>query len=655
MAKTIKIKRIELSNFRGRNIAVTPNDVETRISGLNELGKSSIVEAFYWLLSGYTNATSVKNFNLFDNTKPLTHETPATSVKADIDIDGCVTTLERIAKPCFVRKRGTNTYEKSNSDTYTYLIDSIDNSVSDFQAWIERNIGVPMDMLVYCLDGSFFATTSMEDKGKARKCLERIVGEVGFSELKGDYSAIEERVAKGLTIEQVSAQQKEMRKRFEDSMRLIDVKIKSKEDELAGLMQTPFDEIEGRIAEKKASIDEIDNTLLGKAEDIKPILGERDRIFDLINKKTLELNEKRRSYNADFISLKNDMLIQISCLNKENDGIRERNEERMRKLSNLKMETESYRNRVILLEKERQSLIEERDKVKSEVFNAERCPYCGQEMPIDMIEAKRRDFNDEKQRRLEIIIGKGKAVRKEIDRYTALVKENEIEIDKGVKMEESIDLEELKSRLSEIEASYVPFENTMEYADIISSIDALKGTLPEIPSNDTEALTGAKKAIMSEIDGLNRMLGRKDDCEKIRVEIRELMDDRRECANRLAECEGILSMIAEYTEEKARCVSDKVNGRFEVAMIEMFRTQKDGSIAPDCVVRNKDGVMYATANSAQRIRINIDIQRMFCEHYGIVMPIFVDECSMFSPSLEPKFETQNIKLFASDDKVLRVE
>ena len=92
MAKTIKIKRIELSNVRGRNIAVTPNDVETRISGLNELGKSSIVEAFYWLLSGYTNATSIKNFNLFDNTKPLTHETPATSVKADIDIDGCVTT-----------------------------------------------------------------------------------------------------------------------------------------------------------------------------------------------------------------------------------------------------------------------------------------------------------------------------------------------------------------------------------------------------------------------------------------------------------------------------------------------------------------------------------------------------------------------------------
>ena len=162
--RIVEIKRIELVNFRGLNLVVTPKNIETRFYGLNGVGKSSIAEACSWLFSGYTNANSVKNFNIYDNTKPLTHETPATKVIADVEINGIVTTLERSAKPSFVRKRGTNTYEKSASDTYTYAIDNIDTIVSDFHSWIETQTGVPTDMLVYCIDGSYFSVLSITDK-----------------------------------------------------------------------------------------------------------------------------------------------------------------------------------------------------------------------------------------------------------------------------------------------------------------------------------------------------------------------------------------------------------------------------------------------------------------------------------------------------------
>lgn len=653
--KVVKIKRIELVNFRGLNLVVTPTNIETKFFGLNGVGKSSIAEACSWLFSGYTNANSVKNFNIYDNTKPLTHETPATKVIIDVEINGIVTTLERSAKPSFVRKRGTNTYEKSSSDTYTYAIDNIDTSVSDFRSWIETQTGVPTDMLVYCIDGSYFSVLSITDKNKARKVLENIVGEVKFSDLKGDYTELELAMSKGFTLEQVTSQQKELRKKYEESMSIIDLKIKSKEEDLATLRQTPFSTIENEIAEKKSSIEDIDKAILGKAESIKPILGERDRIFDLINSKTLKLNEGRNTYLNKFSALKNDILRQINNVRADNDSIKQRNEEKARQYDTLGRDIESMKRMLEALSKEREMLVADKDKLKAQVFTDDKCVYCGQELPADMIEEKRKQFNDSKTKQLEVIIAKGKNVKERIENLQKDIQVKSEEHSKGFKVEPYISLDELQLKLDEVAKSYVPYEETDEYKVIFNEIETLKNSLPEMPDNDTDALTNVKKTLIEDLEKLNRQLGRKDDCLKIEREIEELLADKRSCANKQSEVEGMLQMIQDYTEEKANYVSNKINDKLKVAKIEMFRTQKDGTLAPDCVVINKKGVMYATANGAQKILLNIDLQQMFCEHFGVVMPIFVDECSMFSPSLEPKFETQNFKFYASDDKVLRIE
>lgn len=655
MSKKIELQKIELVNFRGRNIVLIPKGVETKVFGLNELGKSSIVEAWNWVLSGYTNAASVKNFNLFDNTKPLTHETPATKVIADIDVDGVITTLERTSKPNFVRKRGTNIYEKSSSDNYTFAVDNIDTSVSDYQSRVEYNTGVPFDMLTFCLDGSFFSVLSMNDKNKARKVLENIVGEVKFSDLKGDYTELELAMAKGFTLEQITSQQKELRKKYEESMEMIDLKIKSKEEDVARLQQTPFSAIELEIKEKKSSIEGIDNVILGKAESIKPILGERDRIFDLINSKTLKLNEGRNTYLNNFSALKNDILRQMSNVRADNDNIRTRNEEKARQYDALGRDIENMKRMLEALSKEREMLVKDKDSLKEQVFTDGTCVYCGQELPSDMIEEKRKQFNDSKAKQLEVIIAKGKSVKERIDNLQNDIQEKSDEYSKGFKVEPYISFDELNAKLDEVAKSYIPYEDTDEYKIMFKEIETLKNSMPDMPENDTEALTKAKMSLIEEIEQLNRQLGRKDDCLKLQEEISELLSDKRECANKQSECEGMLQMIQDYTEEKANYVSDKINDKLEVAKIEMFRTQKDGTLAPDCVVRNKEGVMYATANGAQKMRINIDLQRMFCKHFDVVMPIFIDECSSFSPSLEPKFETQNFKFYATDDKVLRIE
>ena len=86
----------------------------------------------------------------------------------------------------------------------------------------------------------------------------------------------------------------------------------------------------------------------------------------------------------------------------------------------------------------------------------------------------------------------------------------------------------------------------------------------------------------------------------------------------------------------------------------MWEKQKNGELAPSCSVLDKKGVKYLTTNGAERIKICLSLQQMFCEHANVVLPIWVDEASVFSIENRPTFQTQTIYMFASSDKTLKI-
>lgn len=85
--KDIKLKKIVLSNWKGQSKEVEFFN-KTLIEGKNGSGKTSIANAWYWLLTTYTDANSNPNNELFDNTKELSKDTPKAVVTAHIEIDG---------------------------------------------------------------------------------------------------------------------------------------------------------------------------------------------------------------------------------------------------------------------------------------------------------------------------------------------------------------------------------------------------------------------------------------------------------------------------------------------------------------------------------------------------------------------------------------
>ena len=652
--KKVVLKRIQLTNWKSLNLDVEFSESKTKISGANGIGKSSLQNAWNWLLSGYTNAYSPKNHELFDNKVEITHETPIASVKAWVSINEIEYTIEKTAQAKFTRRRGTNEYIKDSSDTYKMLIDEIETTATDFNSWIEQNI-CPTDMLVHCLDGNFFAVIADDDKKKARKVLETIVGEIKPEDFTGDYDVLANDFAKGYTIEQIEERTKNQIKPIKDRMIKIPALVEDKEKLLSEYQKIDYVAIEKRIAETRADIQQIDNQILGNGEAVKPILGQRDAIFDLINSKTLKLNECRNIYLNRYNAIRNEIKGKINDIDRLNQDIQTRYikkqheyEYNCRNLDELKR---GIKNSETFIE----DLRKQRDEIKSRVFVAETCSYCGQELPAEKQDELKAKFNERKQSELEYVIAQGKRLAAKIEDDKNRIAELEEIVAKGVELEELQSTEILQQQLKAHEETFVQFEETKEYKELNKEIDELKASLPTIPQNDNEELTNAKNALLNRLESLNQELGGKYKAEQIKSELSSLQSELSELGITIAQLEGVLAKCQDYREEKANIISMRVNDKLDDCKIQMWERQKNGEMIPSCIITDNSGVKYSTLNNSNRIKTCVSIQQLFCRHFGIKMPVWVDEASIFSAFNQPNPDSQSIYLYATDIKQLSVD
>ena len=180
--------------------------------------------------------------------------------------------------------------------------------------------------------------------------------------------------------------------------------------------------------------------------------------------------------------------------------------------------------------------------------------------------------------------------------------------------------------------------------------------IKEIPSNDNEALTSQKKALINELSELSKKLGLKDEIGKEEKDIEGLREELRSVSNAIAELEGMIFKCTEWIQERNEIVSHRINDKLSKSKIEMWSKQKNGDLVPDLVLCNHKGVKFNSTNFANRIEIQLDLQLMFQRLFEVTLPIFIDESAVFSPSNLPVFDDrQTIYLLASDENYLKVE
>ena len=653
--KQVILKSLSLSEWKAKNIFVQFNEHSTKISGENQVGKSSLIHAFTWLLTSRTEPHANANSEIFDNRVPLSPDTPTASVTAIVNIDGYDYEIKRTAKAKFTRPRNSAEWVKSSSDEYHTYIDNIEYSAGDFNSWVSQNI-CNTEHIIYALDGSFFTFLCEDNRDKARKVLESIVGKLSITDFKGDYSAIIDKLMR-YPVENIEEQTKTEIKPLNRRLEEIPALIADKERTLAEYEGVDYDALLAEIESKKKEVVRIDDEILGNSSAYAPIIAERNRLLQVISDVQEKMRLEKNAYDAAHSGIVAGINADIASIRKENGSIIAENASAQRhfdilksRLVNAETQRDFYTGKI-------EGLRERRNAIMAKTFDGSTtCAYCGQELPDAMIEDAVAKFNEAKVRELESIATEGRKCKELLESYTQEVADLQAEIDKGVVVRELHDTSVLENSLNQTIASHKAFEETERYEAFMADIEAVRASIPEIPQSNSVELTHKKHDIMDELDTLNRGYGLKFKVDEIRQGIANLQKERREVACEIARLEGIIAKCKEYVEERADIISHRVNDKLEGCKIAMYSTQKDGNIKPDCVITDLDGVKYSTLSNSARLRANLQMSRLFRAHHDIELPYFIDEASVYDSSHRPAFENaQSIYLFASDSKTLKVE
>lgn len=648
--KELKIKELIASNFRAQNFHDVYDGDSIFISGRNATGKSTRFACWQWLLTGWTDANSPANANLFDDKTVVSPETPIASVTAIVSINGEDYEICRTAKAKFVRERGTDTYKKASSDEYSYSIDNIERSASDFKEWLNENIA-PDDMLRYVLDGRVFINLCFADKKKARMLIERVVGTVSREEMKGDYTEIEEDL-KRYTLDEIEERCKNMSGGINQRLNEIPSLIKSREAEISEIEQTDFEGNEKEIAKLEQERTDLDKRMTNLSERIRPQMdvkykAERDKQMrqDVYDKAYLE-------WTRSFEARKQQLNSEINAIRQQNEKSQQAYDKALRDIESAKTQKQFKTRELEVATNKRLSLLKERDDEKARVFDTSTaiCPYCGHQLDGDKLQEEVNKFEVKRRQAIDEIVAKGKATAETIKRLEEEIKNLGAAINTPlpeVINQSTEDLEKQFLGLSATNISKEAFNATEQGKALLADIEAV--VIPEVVMPDNSEIVAAKKEVNDKLTPLYERRGLKSRLQSLKKGIEVLRTEQKEKGSELAKYERQRQLVKNYKQEQMEILGHKVNDELKFSRIECWSQQKDGTMIADLIIKDAQGVAFAVTNNASRIITTCDIQRFFCEKLNINAPVWIDESSVLDSENLPSYEgCQTFYMFRAD-------
>lgn len=643
--KKVELKKLEIQNFRSKTITLEFGKT-TNIRGRNRSGKSTIKNAVYWLLTG-TDDENRTNYNLFDNTVVYTHETSVpTVVKATIVIDDLEYELTRTAKMGWQRPRGQEEYERKANDDYSFEIDGIKRSATEFRNWIEENI-MPTEMLKCALNTQHFLYV-VPDWKTQRKFLAQIAGEIKDEDLKGDYT--------DLFVQFKKYSPDELRERLKNIIAplkraLGSDSVKGEKIVMLETLQSNLiniDDIESaekQLAQKQQELDELRASLKGQHKPVEEAINARSAKQIEISK----LQEKRfKASIAHEQELSKKCAViqqQIDDIVARNSAITEQNERDRKAFMRKQKQLAEEEQNADRLKKRLDFLREENIDIKSRVFDA-KCSFCGSEITDpDQLSALRAKFDERQSKDREYNKSEGIQVKMRLETAESDIKALRADIEKGFTPTELLSEGDLGIKLQECRASYPPFEQTDECKAIDAEIASV--VIPEIPKVDTSEIDTKIAEVEQQMDALRTTCSKRTLYNAQIKKIAEVKNDIKNTACERAQYEKIQQQLTAYEQEKADIVGQRVNQFFEKCSVSMFSEKKDGSLAPDCVI-TMDGRRSTTLNKEGTITAGIDVSNAFCKFYNVNLPLFVDDYESISSENAVFSDRQVITLSVAD-------
>lgn len=651
--KEIKLKSLSLLNFKGiRMLTLNFSDAETWIVGDNGVGKTTVCDAFSWLLFGKdSKGRSDSNFNiktLDENGKPilkLEHH-----VIGVLSVDGKDVKLQRCYVEKWVKPRGTTEETLKNHQTEFYVNDVKLATKQEYDSTVASIL--PEDVSRMITNPFYFTSLNPEIQKSMLLDMAGDVTDEDVAGLKPEYVELLAQLS-GKSLAQYSKEIASRKKAIKDELLVIPSNI-----ETANRLKPEEEDwvaLDAELTEKRTKKAELEASLSDKSKLVEEEYKRKANIQKAIGEKRISLTKKENELRATADKGRNDVSLKIRDMEyklklHEGDLVRKRNE-----ISSYEAQIQRMNTELDTLRGQYRQISQEQLTYPEGAFV---CPTCHRQLEADDIAAKQHEmeanFNQSKSARLQANSTKGKGIKSSLEETK---KKREDALAKVAELEAMI--EQIKADIEAQKASMPESVDVRQLIESDSDCIAIRNEIAELENQltmeakpvDTTDLKDGIKVLDSAISELVKRLAKREAIERADKEIATLEERRIANNQALADLEKTEFVMLDFQKAKDNELMKRINGMFRLVSFSFVNEQLNGGEKLTCVC-TIDGVPFPDLNNAGKILAGLDIIQAMQRKVGIYAPIFCDNAE--SVNAYPRMGNQMIYLKVTDDKELKV-
>lgn len=654
--KKIILKSLSLVNFKGvRDFSIAFNDGITTVCGDNGTGKTTLYDAYLWLLFGKDSTGRSDGANGFnvkttdESGKPiyrLEH-----SVTAVLEVDGKEIKLQRSLVEKWQKVNGT-TDEVMKDETQYFINDVRTGTKKEYQAEISEII--PEDVFRMITNPYYFTSLSADTQ---KDMLLGMVGNIDDEEVAAtdpDFLALLDQI-NGTSLAKWAREITAKKKACNDALATIPASIETAqklmpdsedwamlENELKGV-QDMVKEIDRQIADKSALNDE---AYKRKMALMKQQADKRIKLQDRENAIRMEVSAAHNQALSELQVLQNGLSLTQSNIDSK------------------RVEKKAVDAKVAELDGKLVEMREQFKAVAKEQFPEPSgdvlvCPTCGEpykgENLKNAIAKLRGNFEQNKAKRQKDIQFQGKQYKAEYDkaverqtRLTGLIAKLE---DEALEIKGNIEIK--KNNIPVAGNADEAIASDKECLDLRNGITEIDNQLKvEVPQADVSELQREKADRNAAIAEINKRLGKRAMIERVNKEIADLEEKRIANNQAKADLEKWEDVYLRFQKAKDEVLMQRINGLFNVVSFSFVKEQKNGGEKVTCYC-TVNGVPYADVNACGKVNAGLDIINAICATKGISAPIFIDNRESFNQIIPTISQIVNLRV--SNDKQLTIK
>lgn len=652
--KRIELKKIGMTNFKGaRNVEILFNG-DTNIYGDNGTGKSTIFDAFTWLLFG-KNADDKKDFSIktYDENGETIPRIPH-EVSAVILVDGKEVCLRRVLEEKWTKKRGTAT-EEFTGNTEKRFWDEVPCNVSEWNTKVAELI--PEQTFKTITNPLYFTSLKQDVQ---RNILMNMAGEISERELIGDNQQFGQIISEcgGKTVEEYKRQIQAKKRIVKEAIESIPSRIDEVSRSIVEVSMTDAD-IEkelGDIAYEDKRIDSIiasdESALKESQERINKVNQDLSVIYGKIASRTLDIRSKLTEDYFKKLKKKDEVGAMINAYHEKVATIKQQNTQMASSIREAESALTSLREKFVSVRAEK---IEFNDKDFV-------CPTCKRPLEVSEIERKQaemtQNFNEDKAARLNQINESGKVTKGKIEDLKNKMAANDAEAEKV-----GAEIANLKVEFNSInpvnmtdEAIEKVVNEDQDVIDLLQQAELKKQELSSVgnvsKSYDEKDIAERRAMLRQRERVANGARYDRQSNEKAERRIAELEKELRANNEELARLEGIEFTIQNLQKRKVELVESRISSFFKIVRWKMFDTQINGGEV-ECCIPMIDGIPYADSNKTGKMHAGIDILNAMSKQMGVSAPVFIDNAESYNTL--PECDSQIIRLIVSNDQQITIK